>query len=310
MRKKQQPKRPKGIYPKIENWCKNHPFISALIICFIGIIISVLLSQDTNKKIEDTKKKILVEIDSLQQQFYYKDAFNKIMITDYFNSASFPKLNEGIELSRNKKYQEAINSFTKLIKADTTFAEAYYHRGIAELEDSSYNAAIKDFNKAVHYKLTNSNVYFFRGLAYSYKKYYYEAIQDFKKGLSLKDDKPGVYYNLGISYFNLMQYDSAETYLEEGKERYPEYSDVAQFYNLIGLVYKNREDRDYNKAIEYFTEAINHDDDNIIFYSNRGNTYKLLSDIELKKGNSIKAKEYLNKAEQDFKKANELEKKK
>ena len=334
-----QPKRRTNFYSKIEKGFNKHTFLYSIIITFIGIIIPVLLSQDSNKKIEDTKKKMLVEIDSLLQQSY-KDAFGKIMITDYFNSVSSPKLNEGIELSRNEKYQEAINSFTKLIKEDTTFAEAYYHRGIAELKDSSYDVAINDFNKAKENNIPTLNVYFYiglahlenndyekaivsyttlidstnnyveayynRGLSYYGNENYSKAITDFKKAMGLKDKSKGINFYLGMSYFYLASYDSSKVYFDKLEKQYP---DEALFYNFIGLIYKNREDRDYNKAIEYFTKAITHNKENYVGYLNRGNTYKLLSEIESKKGNTNQANIYLDKAKKDFEKVREIQNK-
>ncbi len=81
-----------------------------------------------------------------------------------------------------KSGHDAINYYTKAIKLDPNYIEAYYKRGLAKYEIGHYKRCIKDNNKAIALDPTHTEAYYQRGLARYEIGEYKEAIDDFWKG--------------------------------------------------------------------------------------------------------------------------------
>jgi antitoxin component YwqK of YwqJK toxin-antitoxin module len=61
-------------------------------------------------------------------------------------------MNKGHEGSRNGDLKSAIKYYTKAIELDSTYAEAYFARGTAKLNNFKFDEAINDFDKALIYE--------------------------------------------------------------------------------------------------------------------------------------------------------------
>lgn len=57
--------------------------------------------------------------------------------------------NQGLEYDRTGNFKGSIKSYSKCIVQDTTFVEAYFARGTAKLNNLQFDEALKDFTKAV-----------------------------------------------------------------------------------------------------------------------------------------------------------------
>lgn len=62
------------------------------------------------------------------------------------------QLDRGHENSSIGDYKAAIKSYSKAIELDSTYAEAYFARGTARLNDFQFDAALSDFDKALTYE--------------------------------------------------------------------------------------------------------------------------------------------------------------
>jgi tetratricopeptide (TPR) repeat protein len=88
-------------------------------------------------------------------------------------------LDTGLQLARDKQYNEAIEEFNLFLSQDHTYADAFYYRGCAYLHLSKYEKAINDFTS---------------------------AISSLK--LSIKHELPAL-YKRGYAHFKINQLDSA-----------------------------------------------------------------------------------------------------
>ena len=66
-----------------------------------------------------------------------------------------------------KEYQSALNDYTRTIEtgADHFKAVAYYNRGLVLFDTGNYRAAIRDFSDALSYSPKMANAYLHRGIA-------------------------------------------------------------------------------------------------------------------------------------------------
>lgn len=147
----------------------------------------------------------------------------------------------GSEALIGERWKEALYAFTKAIKLEPDYAEAYNNRGATYHILGNYQQEIKDLNKAIKLKPDLVEAYFNRGTAYDMLGIYGRAIQDFHKAIELKPDYARAYLNRGIVYSWLGNYQQAT--------------------------------EDYNKAIELKP-------DYAYAYSNRGDAYKKLGNYE------------------------------
>lgn len=78
---------------------------------------------------------------------------------DYFKN--------GVEKYNDKDFEGALSDFTVAIEMNSSFAEAYYLRGLLYgKEYHKYNKAIKDFTKAIKLNPDYAEAYFNRGVTY------------------------------------------------------------------------------------------------------------------------------------------------
>ncbi len=66
-------------------------------------------------------------------------------------------LNNGIDLYRKEKYDEAINELSRALAINGNLAEGYYFRGLAYYEKGNYDRAIDDWEAALRINPNNAN---------------------------------------------------------------------------------------------------------------------------------------------------------
>ncbi len=75
-------------------------------------------------------------------------------------------LQKGLELHREQKYEEAIQEFTSVIKAQRDMPAAYLFRGIALSNAGQYDKSVSDFSKVLQLRPGYVVVYLYRGESY------------------------------------------------------------------------------------------------------------------------------------------------
>ncbi len=218
-------------------------------------------------------------------------------VTLYFYTArSYEKL---------KKYQLAIERYSKAIELDNTNVAAYNNRGNVYGILSDDNLAIQDFNRAIELDSNYTWGYINRGLSYSNQGDYVAAIEDYNKAIQLDPNEALTYFNRGIAYGNLEQYEKSiedfnqaikitPSHISPNKgvvyysravskqslagcaEALQDYNEAIQLgyfiaYNNRGLCYYTFSQ--YEKAIQDFNQAISNDPNFVEAYNNRGLSY-------------------------------------
>jgi len=133
-----------------------------------------------------------------------KNEFNEA-VSDYETSL---KLNANFQAFYNlgniyrklKKYDLALDHYTKAIEVQPRREEVYNNRGVVFLNLGEYEKAYNDFSKGMSLNPLHHESYNNRGFALSLMGKYDMAIRDFEMALKLKPDYMLVYYNRGKVY--------------------------------------------------------------------------------------------------------------
>jgi tetratricopeptide (TPR) repeat protein len=117
--------------------------------------------------------------------------------------------NKGCYEVFRKNYKEAIAEFSRAIKLDSNFIQAYENRGVAKFYLSDYKGAIDDYNKALEINPDDYNTYGRRGWAKFCLQDCRGAIADFTNAIEGCLD-PAQYYNIrGQAKYYLQDYAGA-----------------------------------------------------------------------------------------------------
>ncbi|MDA7878829.1 tetratricopeptide repeat protein [Mariniblastus sp.] len=102
-----------------------------------------------------------------------------------WSDRAFTELEDGLKASNAGDYQNAITSFTTVIRLEPGHAEAHYYRGLARYQIGLHEEAIKDYSKAILIQPTFPEAYLNRGLARHRLGDYQSAIEDMEKAIQL-----------------------------------------------------------------------------------------------------------------------------
>ncbi len=185
--------------------------------------------REKSKELEDARKKaddLSGEVERLTKELELSKK-DQTKITRYdetekeLSATDFVK--KGNILGATKKYEEAIDAFTKAIELNPQDAFAYSQRGFYHNRLGNYNQATKDYNKAIEIDPKNIFAYDCRGFNYFELGRYELAIGDFKECLKLMNisEKDDAYIGLAISYFQLKRIREAKLYYEKAIEIEP-----------------------------------------------------------------------------------------
>ena len=101
------------------------------------------------------------------------------------------EINEkGRELARSGKCSAAVPEFSRAIKINPGFVEAWYNRGHCQAELGNYAEAIKDYTRVIELNPSDALTYNNRGHAYYSLEDYDQAIKDYNRAIELKPDLP------------------------------------------------------------------------------------------------------------------------
>ncbi|MCK4476554.1 MAG: tetratricopeptide repeat protein [Methanophagales archaeon] len=220
-------------------------------------------------------------------------------------------INLGEAECQKGNYEAAIALFSAGIDLNPDNHYLYNDRGLSYLEKGDKDEAISDFSKAIELKPDFAEAYYNRGLAY-FKQgrgagYLPNAISDFTKAIELKSDYAvEAYYNRGLTYNS--HYNRGSNYDKDDTTDYHAKA-VADFDTALALdptyvlayagkgnaAYRNKE---YAKAVEYFTKALESENQIIQKAGNKG-----LAGVYASKARALKAAEDYDKSIADYNKA-------
>lgn len=162
-----------------------------------------------------------------------------------------PAMGEPSEAS----YTKSVENYTKLIKENPQFVEAFEGRGTAYVGLKDYDNAAKDFQSAIAISSTNPEAWKELGNVYKLKGDFDKAIDAFSKAISLRPDYTDAYFGRGDTYTAKASYDLAIA----DYTRIIATTQSAEAYYKRGLAYRAKKDN--TNALADFKQAIDDADD-------------------------------------------------
>lgn len=158
---------------------------------------------------------------------------------------------EGVRFFKQGQYQQAIDSFSELIKLDPDNADAYKNRGVSYMKQEKFDLAISDFQKAKKLFPELKGLYSNLGVAWYYKKEYEKAIENYDLEIQMASENPVAYFNRALCLAELGRNDEALDDLSKTLELKPDfYWAICYKADLLA------EDGQTGKAVETYEKAI------------------------------------------------------
>lgn len=159
-------------------------------------------------------------------------------------------LEQGINLSEQNQFINAIEAYTQAIKLSPNNALAYYNRGLAFYHLRNHSAALADFNQTIKLKPDIAVAYKNRGLIFMYLEDYESAIADFTRAAQLTPNEPIIYLSRGLATVLEGNIEQAIADFDRAIELNPN-SAIAYF--LRGGAYSELEER--QAAVQDYQQA-------------------------------------------------------
>ncbi len=205
-----------------------------------------------------------------------KDSTNKsldncLAITKYPEAFYY----KGLLAYEISDFDEAIKDYSGAIDAKADYAYAYNDRASAKRAKNDYAGAIADYEKALSINpslvFINNNL----GSAYRLNKNYQKSIECYSKAMSDKPEYLLALNNRGAAKLESGKLDDAKKDFEDVLKRDPKNSSA--FNNLASVAIKQK---DYKKAKDMATKAIELNANNGPAYYNRGIARQMLREEE------------------------------
>ena len=239
--------------------------------------------DDLDKASKDYAFTLNYRADSYELSNQPKKAINDWLDLTILDSlSSFDYFNEiaGTYRFELKNYEKAIEYYNKSIEFKPDYLFAYANKGILYQENLiDYVKAIQNFKTAAEISLNNDNydgdiafdMYNLIGETYGLMGDFEKALEFYSKSLDGKPNNLDCLFNRAYLYSeNNLQNEALVDYFKhisiKGGNTY-------LVNNNIAVIYENYI-KDFEKAIEYYTNAINLDPEGVsLAYRNRANVY-------------------------------------
>ncbi|MFW5805010.1 MAG: tetratricopeptide repeat protein [Bacteroidales bacterium] len=203
-----------------------------------------------------------------------------------------------------KDYNQALSYIREIKNRNLQDADTYFIQGLIYSETEKTDLAIKAFQRCIEYDEEHIAAYVMLGRMLSDANDPL-AVEYFKSGLRKAPENIELHYNTGFYFQQNNQTDSAlyhYNYIINNIDSLH----YGAHYNIgyVALVYQNS----YDKAIEYFTKALEIDSDSYKAYYNRGYAYELLGKTQKARADYNKALEYKENYPLAIEALNELDK--
>ena len=178
------------------------------------------------------------------------DYYTRVIRAEPTNAEAF-SLRGGHWRTDRKRLDMAIADLSEAIRLAPHQAAAYNNRGLAWTSKKEYHRAIADFTEAIHLDPNYALAYCNRGLALYATKDFDRAIADHSEGIRLDRHYTQAYQDRALAWYGKKEYDKAIADHGVAISLDPT-SAIAHVYRAIAWSDK----RDYGKAIADYTEAI------------------------------------------------------
>ncbi len=209
-----------------------------------------------------------VKAKDLDRRGKYSDTEYKLRLirSEFFNKGSLE--------FQQKKYRESLQSFIHVMDIcelpyiNMIDSGAVFSAAIAADRAGLYEKALYYYNKSIKLKYKGCDVYHYVAKVYMAKGDTNKAIQVYNEGIDAYPSDNGYLYIQLVNYY-LQQdnNDKVAEYSELAVERYPK---NASLWNVYGMAF---EDRDQQKSVTGFKNAMNFDSTFFEPYYNLGTYY-------------------------------------
>jgi tetratricopeptide (TPR) repeat protein len=182
--------------------------------------------------------------------------------------------------------EQKLSACTAMIESQESAknrAIAFGRRGLALFEKKDYDGAIADYDQSLALNPRQVTGFINRGNAWQAKGYNNRAIEDYNQAVRIDQKNAIAFYNLGVAYEDKGRWEF-DAYVHEGS-----YEQVAiRFFDLAILfnpkyhqALNNRGDaylilRQYARAIDDFSQAVQIDSSEPLYLKNRANALRSL----------------------------------
>lgn len=178
---------------------------------------------------------------------------------------SFAHYGMGTIYIEKKDFEAALEELNLSIQLDSTYADAYYNRAIAELNLLKIDSAIIDLNKTITLNPSHQMAYVNRGNLKALRGDTLGALSDFDKAIDIYQNNAISYYNRARIKMNIKKYDEAVADFDKAITLDPEYADAYNNRGITKYFMKN-----YKGSIEDYDAVIKLDENYVNAYKNRG----------------------------------------
>jgi protein O-mannosyl-transferase len=178
---------------------------------------------------------------------------------------SFAHYGMGTIYIDEKNFAAAISELSISIQFDSTYADAYYNRAIAEINLSLKDSALADLDKTILLNPSYNMAYVNRGNLRAKEGDTTGAINDFDKAIEINKDNAFAYYDRGNLKMNIKKYEEAIDDFDRALSLNPNYTEAYNNRGITKYYMKN-----FKGSIEDYNTAILLDEKNANTYKNRG----------------------------------------
>jgi tetratricopeptide (TPR) repeat protein len=221
--------------------------VSAVVMLVLTASIGVS-AQDANeeykKQLEEwEKKKEAVEKENAEKLAKNKDAAREVER----NRA----LNEGNTLLKSGRENEALAAYDQALKADSTFARAWYGKGLALRKLRRPQEAVLAYKAAIRHDPKDPQAYFALGNIYTDLEKYNDAVGVYDQAVAIDPKLSKAYYQRGLAYDKMNKTKDAINSFKMATEVDPNY-DLA--FSSLGVALGK--DGQMQEAVKAYESAV------------------------------------------------------
>ena len=199
----------------------------------------------------------------------YKQAEAGFRNAIYFNSKYIAALNNlGVVLQKLGKFEDSINTLTKVVDLKPDYAEAFNNLGISLKEVGRLDLSIDAFKSAIKIREDYAEAFNNLGITFRLKNELLASSEALKMALKIKPNFAEALRNLGRTFQEMGNLDDAIRTFSKALKLNPK---LFQVLNDLGVAFHAK--RDLDQAIASYKEAIRLNPEYADAYNNMGLTF-------------------------------------